>query len=46
MLDQLRWCALECQIPCLKKLAAEAKSKAVRDVAEMVAKSVVLAGEE
>jgi hypothetical protein len=35
-LDQLRWCGLECQAPCVSGFAAKSKSKAVRDMAAMV----------
>ena len=35
-LDQLRWCAMSCQIPCLQKLSGASKSKAVKDVVAMV----------
>lgn len=35
-LDQLRWCALLCQTPCIKALADRSKSKAVRDMAAIV----------
>ena len=35
-LDQLRWCAMSCQIPCLEKISAASKSKAVKDMVSMV----------
>lgn len=35
-LDQLRWCGLRCQIPCLRRLADRSKSKVVKDMAAIV----------
>jgi hypothetical protein len=35
-LDQLRWCGLDCQVPCLRSLADETKSKAVKEMASIV----------
>ena len=39
LLDQLRWCGMACQIPCLSKLAETAKSKAVKEMAAIVVDS-------
>jgi hypothetical protein len=39
LLDQLRWCGMACQVPCLRKLAETAKSKAVKEMAAIVADS-------
>jgi hypothetical protein len=39
-LDQLRWCGMGCQKPCLRKLADKSTSKAVKDMAEMVADQI------
>jgi hypothetical protein len=35
-LDQLRWCALSCQIPCIRALAEKSNSKAVKEMAAIV----------
>lgn len=35
-LDQLRWCGMCCQIPCLNKLSAKTSSKAVKDMVAIV----------
>ena len=35
-LDQLRWCGMCCQVPCLNKLSAKTSSKAVKDMVAIV----------
>ena len=44
-LDQLRWCALPCQMPCIKALADKSKSKAVKDMAGIVVDQLSGCGE-
>ena len=39
-LDQLRWCGCSCCAKCIAKFAAEEKSKAVKDFAEMVVREL------
>ena len=39
-LDQLRWCGCPCGAKCLAAFAAQEKSKAVKDFAEMVAREL------
>jgi hypothetical protein len=44
-LDQLRWCALPCQTPCIKALADKSKSKAVKDMASILVDQLAGCGE-
>ena len=39
-LDQLRWCGRPCQAECIKKIADASKSKAVKEMADMVARQI------